>query len=157
MAEKTLQQDTRTFQVHRRRRLIAAALSMAIAIVLAVVVWVDHANGIPFRVIWDLVWFLMALIAVRIARLGVQVRRDRLIIRGFLRKRTFNASQISGFTVVREHYQTIWSVLGTIRPFPWWRQHPARGSYGWRDTRGAANHAGHPHPGDRFPPRCSDA
>jgi len=105
MAEKTLQQDTRTFQIHPRRRLIAAALSVAIAVVLAVVVWVDHANGIPFRIIWDLVWILIALIAIRIARLGVQVRRDQLIIRGFFRTRTFNASQISGITLVRGHYQ----------------------------------------------------
>jgi len=36
MAEKTLQQDTRTFQIHPRRRLIAAALSVAIAVVIAV-------------------------------------------------------------------------------------------------------------------------
>jgi hypothetical protein len=89
MADKTLQQDTRTFQIHPRRRLIAAALSVAIAVVPAVVVWVDHANGISFRVIWDLVWILIALIAIRIARLGVQVRRDQLIIRGFFRTRTF--------------------------------------------------------------------
>ena len=105
MAEKTFQQDARTFQIHPRRRLIAAALSVAIAVVLAVVVWVDHANGISFRVIWDLVWILIALIAIRIARLGVQVRRDQLIIRGFLRTRAFNASQISGITLAREHYQ----------------------------------------------------
>lgn len=105
MADKTLQQDTRTFQIHPRRRLIAAALSVAIAVVLAVVVWVDHANGISFRVIWDLVWILIALIAIRIARLGVQVRRDQLIIRGFFRTRTFNASQISGITLARGHYQ----------------------------------------------------
>jgi hypothetical protein len=105
MAEKALQQDTRTFQIRPRRRLIAGVLSVAIAVVLAVVVWVDHANGIPFRIIWDLVWILIALIAICIARLGVQVRRDQLIIRGFFRTRTFNASQISGITLVRGHYQ----------------------------------------------------
>ena len=44
-------------------------------------------------------------IAIRIARLGVQVRRDQLIIRGFFRTRTFNASQISGITLARGHYQ----------------------------------------------------
>ena len=54
--------------------------------------------GIPFRVIWDVVWILIALIAIRIARLGVQV--DRLIIRGCLRTRTFDASQISDTTLV---------------------------------------------------------
>jgi hypothetical protein len=102
MTEKTLQQDTRTFQVHPRRRLIAAALSVAIAVVLAVVVWADHATGIWFRVIWGLVWVLIALTAIRIARLGVHVRRDRLIIRGFLRTRAFTASQISGITLMRE-------------------------------------------------------
>jgi hypothetical protein len=105
VAEKTLHQETRTFQVHQRRRLIGGALSVPIAAVLAVVVWVDHANGISFRVIWDLVWILIALIAIRIARLGVQVRGDRLIIRGFLRTRTFHASQVSGITLARGHSQ----------------------------------------------------
>ena len=69
---------------------------MAIAVVLAVGVWVDHANGIPFRIIWDLVWILIALIAIRIARLGVHVRRDQLIIRGFFRTRTFNQRDLAG-------------------------------------------------------------
>jgi hypothetical protein len=96
MADKTLQQDTRTFQIHPRRRLIAAALSVAIAVVLAVVVWVDHANGIPFRIIWDLVWILIALIAIRIARLGVQVRRDQLIIRGFSARARSMPAKLAG-------------------------------------------------------------
>lgn len=102
MAENTLQQDIRTFQVHSRGRLIAAAVSVAIAVFLAVLVWVDHANSILFRVIWDLVWILIALIAIRITQLRVQVRPERLIIHGFLRTRTFNNSQISDIRLVQE-------------------------------------------------------
>ena len=110
MAEKALQQDTRTFQIHPRGRQIAGVLSVAIAVVLAVVVWVDHANGISFRVIWDLVWILIALSAIRVARLAVQVRGDQLIIRGYLRTRTFDTSQVRGITLVREHSRQSGSV-----------------------------------------------
>ena len=103
MAEKAIQPDTRTFQIRPRGRLIAGALSVAIAVVLAVVVWVDHANGVSFRVIWDLVWILIAAMGIRVARLAVQVRGAQLIVRGFLRTRTFKASQVRGITLVREH------------------------------------------------------
>jgi len=55
MTDKALTRGAHTVQIDPRRRLIAGVISVAIVVVRAVVAWVDDANGIPFRIIWDLV------------------------------------------------------------------------------------------------------
>jgi hypothetical protein len=91
-------QETYTFVNRPGARLRAGIIFVAAAVIVTAVVDTRPYNGILFKILWAVGWFLFAALGVRFASMRVKVRGGQLIVRNYFRTRKANASEVRGIT-----------------------------------------------------------